>query len=302
MMLSDAETWARALDELSPGIHPVDRVATRVWFRFFPLRLAEAVAGTTDLAVLERTLRLEGRYRLADQVDSSHWFLYGHRYWDAVTALMASTDVGGAVPIVSVVRELASQAADAVRADVSLLVGISAVAVMTRQQVGNRAFGLPVQQGAGVSRLLKSPDEICSSRTVDDAQGVFGIFRGDRRRYSVWFDERRSDGRFPIVNQQHLTTAAAADLREYPYDRGYSQHGAIPAQCRSGSCGTCWIGVLGGAERLSEVERLEARRLKECGYLDDAEGTPHIRLACMARAAGNVTIVIPPWNGFIGRR
>ena len=58
--------------------------------------------------------------------------------------------------------------------------------------------------------------------------------------------------------------------------------------------------MLGGAEKLSEVERLEARRLKECGYLDDAAGTPFIRLACMARAAGNVTIVIPPWNGFIG--
>ena len=136
---------------------------------------------------------------------------------------------------------------------------------------------------------------------MDDAQGVFGIFRGERRRYSVWFDERRPDGRFPIVNQQHVTTAAAADMREYPYDRGYSQNGPIPAQCQSGSCGTCWVGVLGGAESLSEVERLEARRLKECGYLDDAEGTPHVRLACMARAAGNVTIVIPPWNGFIGK-
>ena len=129
----------------------------------------------------------------------------------------------------------------------------------------------------------------------------FGIFRGERRRYSVWFDERRRDGRFPIVNQQHVTTAGAADTREYEDDRGYSQSGPIPAQCRSGSCGTCWVGVLGGAEKLSEIERLEARRLKECGYLDDAEGTPFIRLACMARAAGNVTIVIPPWNGFIGR-
>ena len=300
-MPSDADAWARALDELSPAVHPVDRVATRIWFRFFPLRLAEAVAGTADIAALERTLRLEGRYRLADQVDSSHWFLYGHRYWEAVKAQLARADSCGDLPIESVVRRLASHAADAVRVDVSLLVGISAVAVMTRQQVGHRAFDLPVRQGAGASRLLRSPDEICSSRKVDDAQGVFGIFRGEGRRYSVWFDERRPDGRFPIVNQQHLTTAAAADMREYPYDRGYSQNGPIPAQCRSGSCGTCWVGVLGGAERLSGVERLEARRLKDCGYLEDAEGTPHIRLACMARAAGNVTIVIPPWNGFIGK-
>jgi ferredoxin len=98
----------------------------------------------------------------------------------------------------------------------------------------------------------------------------------------------------------NVTTAGAADTRAYEYDRGYSQTGPIPAQCRSGSCGTCWVGVLGGAGKLSEVERLEARRLNECGYLDNAEGTPYIRLACMARASGNVTIVIPPWNGFVG--
>jgi len=303
MMPFDAEAWARALDELSPSIHPVDQLATRIWFHFFPLRLAEAVAGATDVPALERTLRLEGRYRLADQVDSSHWFLYGHRYWDAVKARLARADPPGAVPgaLAPVVRDLASQTAGAVRVEASLVVGISAVAVMTRQQVGDRVFDRPVQKAAHVSPLLKSPDEICSGRRKDDAQGVFGLFRGDRRLYSVWFDERRPDGRFPIVNQQHVTTAAAADTRSYAYDRGYSQNGPIPAQCRSGSCGTCWVGVLGGAERLSEVERLEARRLKECGYLDAAEGTPHIRLACMARAAGNVTVVIPPWNGFIGQ-
>lgn len=303
MMPTDAEAWARALDELSARIHPVDRLATRVWFRFFPLRLAELVEGATDRAALERTLRLEGRYRLGDQVDSSHWFLYGHRYWAAVKTQLARIDTAGAVPaaLASVVQEVASHAADAVEADVSLLVGISAVAVMTRQQVGDRAFNGPGGPGGGVPAGETSPDQICSSRRRDDAQGVFGVFRGERRRYSVWFDERRPDGRFPIINQQHVTTAAAADTREYAYDRGYSQNGPIPAQCRSGSCGTCWVGVLGGAERLSQVERLEARRLKECGYLDDAEGTPFIRLACMARAAGNVTIVIPPWNGFVGK-
>lgn len=302
MMPVDAEAWARALDELSPEIHPVDRLATRIWFQLFPLRLAEAVAGATDTAALERTLRLEGRYRLADQVDSSHWFLYGHRYWETVKAQLARTDAAEAAPtpLTAVVLDLATHAAEAVRVDVSLLIGISALAVMTRQQVGKHVFDRPVPQVTNGVSPVTSPDEIASRRQRDDAQGVFGVFRGDRRRYSVWFDERRPDGRFPIVNQQHVTTAGAADTREYSYDRGYSQSGPIPAQCRSGSCGTCWVGVLGGAEKLSAVERLEARRLRECGYLDDAEGTPFIRLACMARAAGNVTIVIPPWNGFIG--
>jgi ferredoxin len=304
MTPADQDDWATALDELAPHIHPVDRVATRIWFRFFPLQLADAVAGTTDRAALERRLRLEGRYDLADQVDSSHWFLYGHRYWHAVTSQMASAGPDAApASLAAAIRHLASQAADAVRADVSLLLGISAAAMMTRQQVGAAACNRPAGLASGTLPPQSSPDEpdeIVSRRQRDDAQGVFGVFRGQRRRYSVWFDERRPDGRFPIVNQQHVTTAGAVDTRAYEYDRGYSQSGPIPAQCRSGSCGTCWVGVLGGAEKLSEVERLEARRLKECGYLDDAAGTPFIRLACMARAAGNVTIVIPPWNGFIG--
>src|SRR6266511_440255 len=29
--------------------------------------------------------------------------------------------------------------------------------------------------------------------------------------------------------------------------------GPIPVECRSASCGTCWVGVLGGAEKLSDV-------------------------------------------------
>jgi uncharacterized 2Fe-2S/4Fe-4S cluster protein (DUF4445 family) len=41
--------------------------------------------------------------------------------------------------------------------------------------------------------------------------------------------------------------------------------------------------------------------MKACGYLNTTEPKPVIRLACMARVSGNVTIVIPPWNGVVGR-
>ncbi len=64
---------------------------------------------------------------------------------------------------------------------------------------------------------------------------------------------------------------------------------------------TCWVGVLGGAEKLSPVEELERRRLREFGYLDTDEEKPIIRLACQARAFGAVSIVIPPWNGIFGK-
>jgi ferredoxin len=72
-------------------------------------------------------------------------------------------------------------------------------------------------------------------------------------------------------------------------------------QCRTASCGTCWVGVLGGAQKLSDVDALEKRRIREFGYLETDEPKPLIRLACMAQASGNVTIVIPPWNGVFGK-
>jgi hypothetical protein len=59
--------------------------------------------------------------------------------------------------------------------------------------------------------------------------------------------------------------------------------------------------VLGGAEKLSDVDPLERRRIREFGYIDTNETKPLIRLACMAQASGNVTIVIPPWNGVFGK-
>jgi hypothetical protein len=59
--------------------------------------------------------------------------------------------------------------------------------------------------------------------------------------------------------------------------------------------------VLGGADKLSDVDELERRRIREFGYIETDEAKPVIRLSCMAQASGNVTIVIPPWNGYFGK-
>ncbi|HUP41193.1 MAG TPA: hypothetical protein VM115_13800, partial [Vicinamibacterales bacterium] len=93
----DAAAWQRTIDALRPHIHEVDRDATQIWFHFFPLELAEAIAESTDLAQLAITFRLDGKFNLADQVDSSHWFLYGHRYWPEVkAAIVARAESKGA--------------------------------------------------------------------------------------------------------------------------------------------------------------------------------------------------------------
>jgi len=306
----DAAAWQRTVEALLPHIHDVDRRATQIWFHFFPLELADAINETADLRQLVLTLRLEGNFRLSEQVDSSHWFLYGHRHWpQAKEAIVARAESNAAPPSLElgrVIRDIAK----GIDADDSLLVGICAVGVMTLQQAGLEAFRASsgaVQPPRGT--LAKTPAQIVAARNKNDSQGILGMFRGIRAQYTVTFDERRHDARFTVINQQHLTTASANDKRDYagkgPAEAGHYRgnlEGPIPVQCRTASCGTCWVGVLGGNEHLSPVDDHEKKRMKEFGYVLSDEPRPVIRLACQALGSGNVTLVIPPWNGFIGKR
>src|SRR5688572_22310044 len=108
----DASAWQRTIETLLPDIHEVDRGATQIWFHFFPLELAEALAETADIAQIVLTLRLEGNFRLADQIDSSHWFLYGHRYWpyvkEAIVERAESQAAPSSLDLSTAVRDIAS--------------------------------------------------------------------------------------------------------------------------------------------------------------------------------------------------
>ena len=42
--------------------------------------------------------------------------------------------------------------------------------------------------------------------------------------------------------------------------------------------------------------------MKVFGYKQPDEARPFLRLACQARATGNVSIVIPPWNAVFGKK
>ena len=42
--------------------------------------------------------------------------------------------------------------------------------------------------------------------------------------------------------------------------------------------------------------------MKVFGYNQPDEAKPFMRLACQAKAYGNVSIVIPPWNGVFGKK
>ena len=284
----NAAAWQHAVERLLPDIHEVDRAATQIWFHFFPLELAEAIAEADDLAQLAVTLRLEGNFRLADQVDSSHWFLYGHRYWPQVKAAIIARAESSAAPssleLAAVVREIAGNVAPA-----NLVLGIAAVGLMTLQQVGLSAFrtdgpaASPARRNVQNYAQKKTPEQIVAARKKNDSQGIAGMFRGIRAQYTVTFDERRPDARFTVINQQHLTTASANDTRDYSSETRGTVEGPIPAQCRTASCGTCWVGILGGVEHLSEVDAHEKKRMKEFGYIN----TPEPKTAHQARVPGD---------------
>ena len=303
----DAATWASAVSTLRPSIHRIDQDATTIWFAFFPLELHDLLSSGEPGAAGARRLGLMGRWHLSEQVDRSHRFLYAHRYWPQVkTAIGADED--WPEPLTATVTAVADAAARTARVDREMLLGISAVGLMTLRQAGPDAFAAApgtIHLSQEVRRL--TPHQVMRSRTKQTSQGLFGFARGLKKRWKVAFDEGDPDATFTVIDGQELATAAQTDKREHRSRdaRCTPGEGPIPVECRAASCGTCWVGVLAGAERLSPVvERDEGRPLRAFGYVDEAqpaESTPLIRLACQARASGAVSIVIPPWNGMFGK-
>ncbi len=300
----DDEAWREIVHTLLHSIHQVDRAATEIWFYFFPLALLRALERAEDPEQLEKRLSLSGTYRLKDQIDSSHAFIYGHRYWPqvktAVSELAASSIAPASLDLATQIRDLAAGVASRLNVDPSLVTGITAIAFMTLQQTGAAAFKSSPGTIGKVSH--KSPEEIVRERARDDRQGLFSFFQPDKI-FTISFSESDPEARFKLINTQHLTTAAANDKRDYHSRdrRCVMGEGPIPIECRSAACGTCWVGVIGGSEKLSEVAALEWQKIKDFGYIVTDEPRPVIRLACQAQAYGNVSIVIPPWNGVFGK-
>jgi ferredoxin len=302
----DDEAWGRVVAGLLPSVHEVDRTATQIWFRFYPLALLRALREAEDPERLAAELLLQGDYYLKDQIDSSHAFLYGHRFWPEVkkeVAACAARETSPAVDLATAIRELAQTVAARVKRDDSLLVGITAVALMTLQHVGLEAF--KASPGAVVINeraARKSPEQVLKERARDDSQGLLGFLKTIDKEWTVTFDENDAGARYKMKNATDLAYGAAADnSRDWRAVDPRRIEGPIPVECRSASCGTCWVGVLGGAEKLSDVARLEGKRIKEFGYIETNEPQPLIRLACQAQVSGAVSIVIPPWNGVFGK-
>ena len=302
----DEEAWSATLTTLLRSIHEVDQNATQIWFAFYPLALFQALATAEDPEKLRQQLLMQGKFYLRDQIDSSHTFLYGHRYWPEVKRAVEQharefNDRAESLPdqILAVAQKIAA----ALKVDRSLVVGITAVAFMTVQQAGLEAFekspgGMLIDK----KHARRSPEDVLRERAKDDSQGLFGFLRTVNKKWTVTYDENDDAAKYRMNHVQDLAWGAAEDRsRNWREIDPRRVEGPIPVECRSASCGTCWVGVLGGAEKLSDVAAREGKKIKEFGYVDTSEPKPLIRLACQAQTHGAVSIVIPPWNGVFGK-
>src|SRR6185369_5144224 len=201
--------------------------------------------------------------------------------------------------ILAIVHDVAKESA----IEESLLVGITAVAFMTVQQVG--LAGFKAASGAiSIDKMhaKKSAQQILRDRAKVDSQGLLGFLKTVNKQFTVTHDENDEQAKYKLNEGQDLAWGAADDRsRDWVAIDPRRMEGPIPVECRSASCGTCWVGVVGGAERLSDVGVREGKKIKEFGYIDSGEPKPLIRLACQAQASGAVSIVIPPWNGQFGK-
>jgi ferredoxin len=301
------EAWAATLTTLLRSVHDVDKNATQIWFAFYPLALFHAFQAAKDPEQLAQELLLRGVYPLKDQIDSSHKFLYGHRYWpevkQAIEAFAANFKAPANASLSDQILSVAREVSQSSGRDQSLLVGITAVGFMTLRQAGLAAFqNAKGQMLLDAKHARKSPEQILRDRAKDNSQGLLGFLKTIDKKWTITYDETDDSAKYKMNHDQDMAWGAADDrTRDWREIDPRRPEGPIPVECRSASCGTCWVGVLGGAEKLSDVAVREGKKIKEFGYIDTTEPKPLIRLACQAKALGAISIVIPPWNGVFGK-
>ena len=303
----DEKAWMTTLTTLLPEIHEVDRIATQIWFRFYPLELFRTLQNAENRDELIHKFVLQGDYELKDQIDSSHKFLYGHRYWketrEAIVNHAENFHTENA-SLISEIHEIAKKVAQATKTKEFPCLGITIVGLMTLVQVGFVAFkNAEGKVYSDAKQANKSAKQILEDRAKDDSQGLFGFLKTIDKKFTVHYDSKTANGKFKVTYEEDIANASGRDQsKNWKEADERCWEGVVPVECRSAACGTCWVGVIGGQEKLSDVARLERKQMKVFGYNQTADSKPFMRLACQAKAFGNVTIVIPPWNGVFGKK
>jgi len=302
----DESTWLASLESIAADIHEVDRNAVEIWFRIHPLDLVRYLESSENLDEAMKGIALQGDFGLFDKIDTSHRFLFGHRYWPKTKSavLARAENPENFRGLETEIRELANEIAKTEGVNQNLTLGIAAVGLMTLVQAGYDALAASpgkIEKPSGL--MLESPDKIVAERKKDDSQGLLGFLKTIDKQFTVSFHAVKYAGKFKIINNEEIASASQKDhSKDWQSFDNRCWDGPIPIECTSASCGTCWIGVIEGSEKLCEPTRRERRQMKVFGYGQTEDQKPIIRLACQAKASGNVSIIIPPWNAVFGKK
>lgn len=299
--------WLAAIEEMLPCIHEVDRNAVQIWFRFYPVDLHRFVETAEDRDATLHGFAMQGQFELKDQIDTSHHFLYSHRYWKTVKAAIEAELVvfkDEPASLVEEIKAIGMLVAEKLSVERQMVNALVAVGLATLNQVGADAFkAAPGEVEKPTGLMAKSPNAVIAERKKDASQGLLGFLKTVNKKFAIHYANGRVRGDFDIMNEQEIAGASALDRsKDWHAQDERCWEGVVPVECTSAACGTCWVGVLGGEEKLSPVTSREQRAMKVFGYNQPEGDKPFLRLACQAKAFGDATIVIPPWNAVFGKK
>ena len=303
------DIWDRTVAQLVPLIDPVDQTATQIWFSFWPLKLSQSFRESEDPAQVAEDLELDGNFRLEGQLTESMRFLFGSRCWPTVKKAVLDDIRKGkkpdGVPLKQHILSVAQKLADREKLPFSVLLGITAAAFMALRQTGMEAFAAASDIPRERPSVPLTPEEVWKRRDRRPRRNWLYRLAGKPVGHTVTFNERKAGSTFQALPGQDLSMASAREEENYLAEDPRCIAGPVPAQCRSGACGYCWVGVLHGREKLSGISEFERKRLNYFGYASNASDQvshPVIRLACQSKCYGDVSVVIPPWNGQLNGR
>jgi len=300
----DQSVWDQTVKELLSKVHEIDRLPLRIWFAWWPIKLTRGLSSAADVSDLKRHWELRGDFSLEHQLSRTLGIFHAGSCWSEVVRSTLNWVEGGQeefeTDLLDLILVTGREVALESNIDIAFILPLQAAAFMVLCQVGTGPLSRSEVRSSSKSL---NPNKILKKRRRDKGSGILSFLRDADQQHTVCFDESSGDN-FTAYHEQDLSMAAAMDTRDHTVADPRCTEGPIPFQCRSGSCGSCWVGVVGGEERLAPISEYERRRLQYFGYLskENLDTHPPVRLACQAACRGSVTILVPPWNGVLNGR
>lgn len=207
----------------------------------------------------------------------SHTFLYGHRYWPQIkrAILAAGKETSWPALLPELIWRVAEHATRTTQVDRDQLIGVAAASLLSLRRAGLDLFTEAVS-----AVQLPSWSHVRSIRQVRRARAHQRWRPLGKRRCRVIYSEASPETFGVVPTGSAIVNALPSSWR----------------QCGATCAGLCVIGVIGGEHYLSPMDAAELKQLNGAGQViaTSVNREPLIRLACHARAHGDVSIVLAP--------